>query len=415
MQNQDIFKLSKIVLPMLAGLGLVGCGGSGGSSSGGDASDVGTAYYVDAPVKGVYYTCGSQEGQTKEDGKFLFEKEKSCDFYLMRDENFQFKNIDKDQLTDGEEVQETNATIGRMLQALNTGESAGQITIDDSIVETLRADGIIQMPHTAAGMDVFFTAVADAGGNVPTEAEAVEHIQNTMGVILDPGTTWEDTPHTVEQTNWHDAVVYCNTLEHAGLNDWTVPVPILLEGLHIDRFQYAREGGNTEYGPYWTSREQSPLMNGDYTEAFIVNFAGDGVGDVAVGHALKSNGSGVYVRCVSSSVPIQELPPVYEACQNFDVSWYREVSEEVGTYATAVAYCEEMGAELPSIDDMQALWEDNSTHPANAVGLWTSTFVDGQDGEHQSVYFTPTGLEQIPFDDTFLRSYMCVQRTCVDE
>jgi len=408
MRNQNIFKWSKIVFPMLAGLGLVGCGGGG-------TSEIGTAYYVDAPVVGVYYKCGSQEGQTKAKGKFLFEKGKSCAFYLMKEKNFPFKNIGEDKLVDGDEVQETNATVARMLQALDNGATAGEITIDDSIVDALRADGVIELPDTASGMATFFTAIGNAGGDVPTEEEAVAHLERTMGVILDHGTTWEDTIHTVEQTNWDDAVARCNALEHAGLEDWTVPVPILLEGLHIDRFVYSREGGNTEYGPYWTSREQSPLMNGDYTEAFIVNFAGDGIGDVAVGHALKSNDSGVYVRCVSSSVPIEELPPVYEACREFDVSWYREVSDEVGTYATAVAYCEAMGAELPTIDDMRTLWEHNSTHPANAVGLWTSTFVDGHAGEHQSVYFNPRGLEQIPFEDTFLRSYMCVQRTCADD
>ena len=85
----------------------------------------------------------------------------------------------------------------------------------------------------------------------------------------------------------------------------------------------------------------------------------------------------------------------------------------MGSYNQAVEYCQSINAQLPTLEDMEIIYEDfNRVHPDGAVGLWTDTFVDGRNGEHWMVYFWQDRLEQIAFVDSDGRSYMCIQKSC---
>jgi hypothetical protein len=173
-------KFNLISLSLFAMLSLIGCGSSGSSSS-----ETGTGYYVDSPVEGVDYTCGSQKGKTSDSGKFIFEKGKGCTFSLA---GVKLRETSSSQLTDGGKVFEDNDNVARFLQSLdNDGNPGNGIFIHDDVrnelPNALADNGSKGKVPTGGTLDAVVASldndVSIFGGHVRTEDEVQNHLDET--------------------------------------------------------------------------------------------------------------------------------------------------------------------------------------------------------------------------------------------
>jgi hypothetical protein len=163
-------------------LAIGGCGG--GSSS--DSVTTGTATYLDSAVSGIHYVCGSQSGETDENGSFTFEVGKGCTFYLNE---MQLKSISNEELFDGAQFVEDTVTIGQLLQTLDTdGNASNGITITPEVIQALANNNITELPDTDAEFEALYqlldAAVDDYNGTAITEEAARDHMDETMGSVL---------------------------------------------------------------------------------------------------------------------------------------------------------------------------------------------------------------------------------------
>ncbi len=171
-----MFQTGKNIL-LLASLAssalLFGCGGGGGSSS----SSAPFAYYVDSAVSGIDYTCGSYSGTTDENGKFNFEAGSTCTFSVA---GFTLKSLETTELDSGSTVQETDITIARILQSLDTDDSDDTITISAETVAALAEayanseDDTASLSDIEALLEVAEEVVGSA--NMVTEEDATDHL-----------------------------------------------------------------------------------------------------------------------------------------------------------------------------------------------------------------------------------------------
>ena len=145
------------------GIVFIGCGGGGGGSSTSsgastkqttttttDATNTTTTtgtttpketiesanvgYYVDAPIMGVAYKCGTKEGITDTQGRFYFQTDKACSFYLG---NLLLRTLEAKQLKKGVIVFEDNPKVARLLQTLNTSKESATLSVDALAVRAL--------------------------------------------------------------------------------------------------------------------------------------------------------------------------------------------------------------------------------------------------------------------------------------
>ncbi len=107
---------------VISALVLAGCGSSH------KALYIGKGVYIDSPVQGVSYQCGSESGLTNRDGEFYYELNQSCQFSIGE---FPFKKIPATQLTKGSvKIIEKTPTVARLLQTLDSdGDASNGITV----------------------------------------------------------------------------------------------------------------------------------------------------------------------------------------------------------------------------------------------------------------------------------------------
>ncbi len=171
---------SAILLGILAAIG--GCGGSSDdpinndldnndteSSSGG----IGEAYYIDAAVAGVDYSCGSQSGKTDKDGKFLFEIGKPCELKLGI---IPLRTIAPSGLVDKGAIHELDPNIVTVLQSLDKdGDPSNGIEIDSNIVQKLQEVQLKGIPNSTTEWQLFENTVTSYGGNAVDGEQATNH------------------------------------------------------------------------------------------------------------------------------------------------------------------------------------------------------------------------------------------------
>ncbi|PWI32609.1 hypothetical protein DI392_14410 [Vibrio albus] len=192
-----------LVIGALCSTQLVGCGGGSSSSS---TNTTPYAYYVDAAVAGINYTCGSETGTTDSNGKFFFEEGADCTFSIG---SIALKTISSTVLEDvasGETIQETDTAIAQILQNLDDdGDPTNGIDVSvdsdsdsDSDTQT-KAEAFVAAMTEAEITDIstvdlsddtdttatavsstVTTVVEDAGDVVISEAEATTHLINTI-------------------------------------------------------------------------------------------------------------------------------------------------------------------------------------------------------------------------------------------
>jgi len=143
-----------------------------------------TAKYVDAPIEGVHYECGSESGETNSLGEFHFEEGKSCTFSIR---GTILRKVAKGMIVSGAVVVEDNLVVARFLQTLDIdGDPSNGITISPKVVKAL--DGKLEIPDTKAEYDELVKKLEIAGvtvKHVVTEEEAEDHLasmKKSLGV-----------------------------------------------------------------------------------------------------------------------------------------------------------------------------------------------------------------------------------------
>jgi hypothetical protein len=173
-------KINLISLSLFAILSFIGCGSSSSSS------DTATGYYVDSPVVGVDYVCGSQEGRTGSDGKFIYEKGEGCTFSLA---GIKLRNVPADSLKEDGKIFENNTDVARFLQSLdNDGNPDNGIYISDEVrndlPKSLAENGIDGDVVPTGGVldgvvDSLHNDVPVFEGSVRTADEVTNHLEET--------------------------------------------------------------------------------------------------------------------------------------------------------------------------------------------------------------------------------------------
>lgn len=245
-------------------------------------------------------------------------------------------------------------------------------------------------------------------------------ISDLINIFIHGSLAWEDTQHTVfSNLSWSEAVNYCNTLNLAGLQ-WRLPT---IEELYtiqdrnnspefVSGFQYIDPDSNN----YWSSEERDSL------EAYSIHFATSYTQNYRADYTMKSMPNSV--RCVSSSLPSSistddapssdDLPDVIDnsGCQNTQLTLLQTDNTE-RNYNDAQEYCATMNGYVPTLDEIQTL-QANSSESLNLMRVWTSTFVDGENGKHWVVYDIPDHQEQMKWNDGDVTFVACVQSSCDD-
>jgi hypothetical protein len=170
-------KMSYYAYALIAGVLLSGCGG--GSSSSDINSKIGTGYYVDEPIDGAKYVCGSKSGVTGNDGSFLFEIGQGCSFSVG---DIILRNVSAAELVDGISILEDNIDALSFLLAIDIdGDNSNGIQIPEDVVNALAESNITNLPLG----DELYDLIDELGSKVdgfngrvlPTE-EVAAHIDS---------------------------------------------------------------------------------------------------------------------------------------------------------------------------------------------------------------------------------------------
>ncbi len=169
--------MKKLYISSMISLFLLGCGSSTKTLY------IGEGIYIDSVVQGVKYICGTESGVTDEDGKFYYELNKDCQFYIG---NLNFKKVSASKLTDAQvTIQEQTPQVARLLQVLDIdGDPKNGITItqDESklISGTLSLDDDdIKKLHQKLKSDL-----SDYRGKFVTLDQAMKHIDDVKNGTL---------------------------------------------------------------------------------------------------------------------------------------------------------------------------------------------------------------------------------------
>lgn len=242
-------------------------------------------------------------------------------------------------------------------------------------------------------------------------------------VVVHDGLAWEDSQNTIySNLSWSEAQTYCDDLILKDISDWRMPTIdelLTIQNLNnspeiLSDFQHRSPDSDA----YWTSEARDAL------EAYLVYFHVQYNENLKRAYyTMKTAPAGV--RCVSTTLPTTNTtddnntlpnPIENETCQNIEVTLLdigdmATVGEK--TYENATAFCEAQGGHIPSLDEIRIL-QENSTEPLGLMRVWTSTFVDGANGQHWTIYDMEGHKEQLTWTDTDVTFVACVTSQCAD-
>ncbi len=198
---------------------LVGCGGGGSSStptnnladntnSGNTtpseiSKKIGRGYYVDSAVEGVDYNCGNQNGVTDENGTFLFEDGKNCEFHLG---DIKLRDINASNLEDNITIIEDNITVAKLLQTIDKdGNATNGIQILEDTADIIKESNIDTIPTEDALLDTIRENIKakhqdEYNGTVITTEEAKAHIEHTQTLLEEEGRRTQHSPNEMGVT-----------------------------------------------------------------------------------------------------------------------------------------------------------------------------------------------------------------------
>jgi len=186
---------------------MAACSDDGDSS--GSLPSTGTGHYVDSAVEGVNYTCSTHTGLTGSEGEFTYELNRECTFSIG---NTVLRKVLKGDLdTDMFTVIENNITVARLLQTLdNDGNASNGIRITENMRNAFKENNIANVRD----IDAIYNAISNTEGyqgHLVTEAQANEHLQETLKTMLagktfygvtEPGGTFLGMPVTTNDTGY---------------------------------------------------------------------------------------------------------------------------------------------------------------------------------------------------------------------
>jgi subtilisin family serine protease len=144
-------KLSKYLILLLTSI-LIACGGGGGSSSSSSTTTTTTitpsvGQFIDAPVSGLTYVCGSYSGTTNDLGQFNYSTDSTCSFTIGNVVVGSLSSIPSDGMVTPHDVAGVSRTadddpnvqaIAQFLQSVGT-TSGGVITISSTVRQNLQS------------------------------------------------------------------------------------------------------------------------------------------------------------------------------------------------------------------------------------------------------------------------------------
>lgn len=165
-----------------------GTGSSGGSNDGSSnptAGAVTTAYFVDAPVGGVNFDCGSTKGKTRAgDGAFDYPSNATCTFSVGKVVLGTLSEKPTDSIVTPHDIvgvsrlasKHPNVTaVAQVLQSLDDRSSSSQINIPDSVQNNLG-----NISEVKVGEDIAATSTSTLAGIISSA--------NSGGSLVDGGT-----------------------------------------------------------------------------------------------------------------------------------------------------------------------------------------------------------------------------------
>jgi hypothetical protein len=144
-------KLSKYLILLLTSI-LIACGGGGGSSNSSSTTTTTTitpsvGQFIDAPVSGLTYICGSYSGTTNDLGQFNYSTDSTCSFTIGNVVVGSLSSIPSDGMVTPHDVAGVSRTsdddpnvqaIAQFLQSVGT-TSGGVITISSTVRQNLQS------------------------------------------------------------------------------------------------------------------------------------------------------------------------------------------------------------------------------------------------------------------------------------
>jgi len=185
-------KKIKFLSIALLSISMIGCGSL--SDGDVDAEDLGVAYYVDSPVKGVEYDCGdAPKGTTNSSGKIIFEKGESCELFIG---GKLLREISSSALTDGVILLERNDANIQFLQTLdNDGDASNGIIILSGVSDYFDTQSILE-----GLLPTFFTDLFTVNkATMATLSTALELVSGYNGHSVDLDEAKAHVKDTIEQ------------------------------------------------------------------------------------------------------------------------------------------------------------------------------------------------------------------------
>lgn len=140
-------RISNFFATIITVLLVVACGGGGGGGgSGGGGSAPSIGQFIDAPVAGLTYVCGTYSGNTNPSGQFNYSSGSACTFAIGNVQVGSLSSIPSDGLVTPHDVAGVSRTanddpnviaIAQFLQSVGTS-SGGVITISDTVRQNLQ-------------------------------------------------------------------------------------------------------------------------------------------------------------------------------------------------------------------------------------------------------------------------------------
>ncbi len=177
-------KNQMIATSMVAALLFVGCGSSSDGTELATVEQekkVGIGYYVDAPIEGISFQCGTEVGLTDVNGTFTFEENATCTFsigdLILREINASF-------LEENITILEDNITVAQLLQNLDAdGNASNGILIEPGTGKVLRESNIIEIPEDEAVLasirDDLRASNPDYNGTAVSREGVESHLNDT--------------------------------------------------------------------------------------------------------------------------------------------------------------------------------------------------------------------------------------------
>jgi hypothetical protein len=222
-----LISLKTLSLATATALLFSACGGSGSSPD----AEIKTGYFIDAPVSGVDYICGTKEGTTGSSGEFLYPVGSDCIFSLGANNSFEVfsSEIEDDGYVTPYDMTNSSEEAQRLafvIQNVSSKDENGNLTIIDEVTAELDKidlstsdDSVATLISTAQS-----SALAkDTTLDINTEASSVLQasiamldyvnedgsiVSNDIDIIDDDNSIVPSTPPTVPDTTTDDIADY---------------------------------------------------------------------------------------------------------------------------------------------------------------------------------------------------------------